>query len=210
MMADFQVSQDRTLREHAGQLNKVILMPANAAKFPQAGAKASEDYQEEARARQKQASSGRQEEQEDLGSPHVKIALVTILAMIEEMSKNPARWTDSDPHFQVLTSVREWWMQEIQSKDEAHVHEQIFKVRKPLVSSAGWRRKGIKHHERMPVEDAQDTSYYKIELCLVNKVIQKNILALCMEMGGVIKEGAPPPNKQIRLLKKALQDMKKR
>jgi hypothetical protein len=212
MMADLQVSQDRTLREHSGQLNKVVLMPANAAKFPQEGAKVNDEYQTEARTRQQRMASGSQEDMEDMGSPHVKVALVTILSMIEEMSKNPVRWGEADPHWQVLASIKEWWMQEIQSKDEAYVQEQIqiFKVRKPQVNSAGWTRKGIKHQARMPVEEGEDDSYYKIELRLVNKTVQRNILALCMELGGVVKEGTPPPNKQIRMLKKALQDMKKR
>ena len=81
MMADLQISQDRTLREHSGQLNKVVLMPVSAAKFPQEGAKVSEDYQLEARTRQQQTAQGSQDgpndmELSEMGSPHVKVALV--------------------------------------------------------------------------------------------------------------------------------------
>ena len=217
MMADLQISQDRTLREHSGQLNKVVPMPMSAAKFPQEGAKVSKDYQLEARTRQQQTAQGSQDgpndmELSEMGSPHVKVALVTILTMVEEMTNTPLRWGEADPHWKSLNNIKNWWIQEIQNKDEAHVHEQvqIFKISKPQVSSAGWRRKGIKHKERMPVDGDEDDSYFKIELCLLDKKIQKDFLTICMELGGVIKEGTPPPNKQIRMLKKALQDMKRR
>ena len=60
----------------------------------------------------------------------------------------------------------------------------------------------------MPV-DEESQGYYKIEMCLTNKEIQKDLLTIFLDVGGVIKEGTAPPMKPIRELKKALKDLRK-
>ena len=89
---------------------------------------------------------------------------------------------------------------------------QMFRVIKPMEPSKAWRNAGIKSSNAgtMPVgQDEEHQSYYKIEMCLSNKEIQRDLLTIFLEVEGVIKEGAAPPLKPIGELKKALRSLRR-
>ena len=98
MMGDLQVSADLKLREHSGQLNKTVLLPAAGCQFPKEGAKASEEYLQEMK----------ENPGEDLGSPHAKLGLNTIMALLGEMTTNPGRWKPDSPEKKAIDRVHNW------------------------------------------------------------------------------------------------------
>jgi hypothetical protein len=58
-------------------------------------------------------------------------------------------------------------------------------------------------------EETTEGKYIKVEFCLETKSAQAALLEMLLEMGGIQKAGAPPPNPQIRNLKKLLNLNKK-
>jgi hypothetical protein len=77
-VAAAQIGQDRETREHSGALKRIVLMPKGRNgfhKFVQEGVDAGVSFQSEVRDKK---------EGEEIGSPHVRVALGTIHAMFLE------------------------------------------------------------------------------------------------------------------------------
>jgi len=195
-VAAAQIGQDRETREHSGALKKTVLMPKGRHgfhKFVQEGVDAGISFAEEVRDRQ---------EGEEVGSPHVRVALRTIHAMFLEPQLQA-------PAFQErMKLILQWWQDNTKNgnatEEEVAAAIATFKVRVPEQPTKTWRKKGIRNQAAMQEEEALEEGYARIEFCLENKEIQLVLVQIMVDLGGIRKTGPPPPSKPIRDVKELL------
>jgi len=136
---------------------------------------------------------------EAVGSPHVRIALVTLHSLINEHQGKPQ-----------VKELTEWWRKVTANEateEEMGAEILIFRCQAPKTPSKTWKRKGIMKKGKgkgSKMDDIVEEKYIKVKFCLETKSAQAALLDFLLEMGGIQKTGTPPPNPHIRQLKKLL------
>jgi hypothetical protein len=119
---------------------------------------------------------------EDLGSPHIRIALKCLKALTSE-ALNPL----------FRTQLHTWWQAKVDDRDPSDLagEIQIWKLQKPQQQTAGWRqKKGSKKEEAKEEEEAE---YCKLTLALRDPALQEGLLTeLTRLFSAVAKPGVAP------------------
>ena len=113
-------------------------------------------------------------DEEDLGSPHIMVALAVlpVIAMVAGMSPAGAM------------AMKNWWEGKILDKTEEEIAREIpvFRVRKPQVATT--QKKGKKKVPAVP--------YAKIQIAIKDYAIMEIISQIPVKGGGMEKAGPAP------------------
>ena len=208
MLATLQIAHitnDRETRENSGALRTVALIHATARgdfpKWVKDGIEENEEWMKEMRERPG----------ENIGSPHVRVCLTTLLALFTS--------EEAQKFEQPLKGLKEWW--KVMTKDgkakenEVAAEIKIFKIRGPPKKGNG----SIEDEEEMDWNSAASTAsgkgptkktYARMEFMMENREAQVAIRGLLELMGAEIKNGPAPclqPTRRVKEDLKALQKM---
>ena len=201
MLATLQIAHitnDRETRENSGALRTVALIHATARgdfpKWVKDGIEENEEWMKEMRERPG----------ENIGSPHVRVCLTTLLALLQ---------SEEAQKFEQSKGLKEWW--KVMTKDgnakenEVAAEIKIFKIRGPPKKGNG----PIEEEEDMEWNSTASTAsgkgptkktYARMEFMMENREAQAAIRNLLEKMGAEIKNGPAPCLQQTRKVKEDL------
>ena len=179
ILAQLSLANSAELREITGMLVVTYLVPIES-KVATACLVAGKDYQElvtELRAtkddiKKKREAGEVMEDAEELGAPHVSIAMQGILCLIR----------DVEVLDDLKAEVKQWWLSRIQGKSEMEVKQEIqmWKLRKPQKGKPVKLGKGVKGE------------YAKVNFSFSNNHVGDMICKALEAIGGIRKTGAAP------------------
>ena len=197
------ISNDRETRENSGALRTVALIHANAKgdfpKWVKDGIEENEEWMKDMRERPG----------ENIGSPHVRVCLTTLLALLQ---------SEEAQKLEQSKGLKEWWKDMTKDgnakENEVAAEIKIFKIRGPPKKGNA----SIEEEEDMDWNSTASTAsgkgptkkvYARMEFMMENKQAQAAIRNLLEKMGAEIKNGPAPCLQQTRKVKEDLKVLQK-
>ena len=206
MLATLQIAHitnDRETRENSGALRTVALIHANAkGEFPKwvkDGIEKNEEWMRDMR----------ENPGENIGSPHVRVCLTTLLALLTS--------EEAQKFEQPLKGLKEWWKSMTKegkaTENEVAAEIKIFKIRGPPKKGNGSDEEEMEGTSTASTASGRGQAkktYTRMEFMMETREAQVAIRNLLEQMGAEIKNGPAPclqPTRRVKEDLKALQRM---
>jgi hypothetical protein len=120
---------------------------------------------------------------QNIGSPHIRIALKCLKALSEEK--------DLDKDFKELLAC--WWKEKILNKDTFSVEAEIkiWKVQKPQTQTAGWKKQTEPPAAQGQMDDEEE--YSKFTIAIASPILQEGLLKEMARLFGATRKSGVAP-----------------